>query len=424
MRQRKKKVRMTSEPVSKVSKQGNRAPKTMTTGKGTVVSHTETYGVNVTGSNPFAVFATWALNPGLESYSKGSPLGSWLPQIAQNFDNYEIESLKFKFRTACSTLTTGLAVFGFEPNPEGSVPLTYQEIRNMYSADGSVHSNLVFDISSKVRRKLLVRKGNVVNLPSYDAGKVYFATIGVTDNALVGFVDVEYRIRLTNPQASTTSTVVPIQNQLPCPTQVLQTLFTGTGDINSADNADYLGHAMIATRTSFSLAPLFNVATKTYPAGDITYTGGCKYKWPARTNSNCLQAAVSGRYSFQWSAKIGYEDLKMFATNLFKFDNSLGTWTLATRKVFTDINGTTTADASNVHLTHRGFTGTAVGDPNPGTEVWPIFTFEADCAVGDYITIMMGVLTYNSVSTTTANWRAYDGIGTSSLSIRYLGPLV
>ena len=205
-----------AEPIANVSKQGNRTPKTIATAKGTVVSHTETYGVNVTGSDPFQVFATWALNPGLSSFNKGSPLGQWLPQIAQNFDNYEIEMLKFKFRTACSTLTTGLAVFGFEPNPEGSVPTTYQEMRNMYSSDGSVHANLVFDVSSRVRRKLLIRKGSVVNLPSYDAGKVYFSTIGVTGNALIGFVDVEYRIRLTNPQSSVT-TITPVVNSLPTP---------------------------------------------------------------------------------------------------------------------------------------------------------------------------------------------------------------
>ena len=163
-----------AEAIALVSKSGPRIPKTVSSGNGTIVTHTETYGVNVTGSDPFTVFATWALQPGLKSYSRGSPLGQWLPEIAQNFDNYEIESLRFKFRSACSTLTTGLAVFGFEPNPEGAVPSTYQEMRNMYSVDGSVHANLTFDVSSRVRKKLLIRKGSVVNLPSYDAGKVYF----------------------------------------------------------------------------------------------------------------------------------------------------------------------------------------------------------------------------------------------------------
>lgn len=421
MRQRKKKVRVTSEPIAKVTKQGNRMPRTVTIGKGTVVSHTETYGINVTGSNLFSVFATWAIQPGLSAYSKGAPLGSWLPQIAQNFDNYEIESLKFKFRTACSTLTTGLAVFGYEPNPEGTAPTTYQEIRNMFSVDGSVHSNLTFDVSGKTKKKLLIRKGNVFNLPSYDAGKVYFATIGVTGEALIGFVDVEYKIRLTNPQASATTSALPVVVAMPNPVQDWSLDFSSVGDVNAVTEGDYFTNGHLATSASTGAA-LFAKATGNYPAFDNTYSGGLKFKWPSRTGYSTFNCLVEGRYHFRFAPKIGYEDLKMFAMNVFKV--TVGGTTLATRKVFTDINGQGELQLANQFYTHRGFTGTAVGDPNPGTEVWPMIDYYVDCSVGDRLLFAIGICNYNSVSTTTANYRGYSGIGISSLVATYLGPLV
>nr|WRQ64899.1 structural protein [Sobelivirales sp.] len=418
---RKKKVKTQMEPISRVTKQGNRVPKTVTTAKGTMVSHTETYGVNVTGSDPFSVFATWALQPGLAEYNKGSPLGQWLPQIAQNFDNYEIESLRFKFRTACSTLTTGLAVFGFEPNPEGTAPTTYQEIRNMYSVDGSVHANLVFDVSSRVRRKMLIRKGTVINLPSYDVGKVYFSTIGVTGSALIGFVDVEYRVRLYNPQASTTTSVVPVVNNLPTPQQRWTADMSSMGELNCASESDHFCNQFLSLATNAGAA-LFRSSTEAYAAVTDNYTG-CSYKWPARTGYRTFSCEIPGRYKVVLMPKIGWEDLKMFCFTLYSMRGGTGSaMLLATRKVFSNITGTTVTELTAEHYTHRGFTGTAVGDPNPGTEVWPAIEWHVDCTLGENLLIPCGYLTYNSVSTTDAKIKGYSGIGATTVLFEYLGP--
>ena len=415
---RKRKVKVMAEPIANVSKQGNRTPKTIATAKGTVVSHTETYGVNVTGSDPFQVFATWALNPGLSSFNKGSPLGQWLPQIAQNFDNYEIEMLRFKFRTACSTLTTGLAVFGFEPNPEGSVPTTYQEMRNMYSSDGSVHANLVFDVSSRVRRKLLIRKGSVVNLPSYDAGKVYFSTIGVTGNALIGFVDVEYRIRLTNPQSSVT-TITPVVNSLPTPQQRWSANLSGMPSLNSATESDHFTNQFLSSATAEG-APLFSVVTETYNSVADNYSG-CSYNWPLRTGYRTLNCNVSGRYRLVLYPKIGFEDLKMFCFTVYTMKVGSPAPELATRRVFSSVDGAQLTTFTAEHYNHRGFTGVATGDPNPGTEVWPSIEWFIDVQKDENVILPIGVLTYNSVSTTTANIVGYSGLGKTTLCFEYLG---
>lgn len=92
---------VTSNSISINNKTGARRPKTMTSGNSTILTHTETYGVNITGSSDYETFATFAVQPGISTYSRGLPLGQWLPQIAANFDNYEIISLKFTYRRPC-----------------------------------------------------------------------------------------------------------------------------------------------------------------------------------------------------------------------------------------------------------------------------------------------------------------------------------
>lgn len=423
---RKLKIQPRQESVAIVQKSGPRMPKTITKGNGTVVSHTETYGVNITGSDPFALSATWAIQPGLKTYSRGSPLGVWLPEIAQNFDNYEIESLKFKFRSACSTLTTGLAVFGYEPNPEGVAPATYQELRNMHSVDGSVHANLVFDVTSKVRRRLLIRKGNVVNLPSYDAGRVYFGTIGVGNNALVGFVDVEYRVRLMNPQASITSTAPVLANPLlPLPAQWLSWDASGMVELNVATNSlepwQWFCDGIAAGGGTNQGAQLMAPTSRYYDALSATYASGCKYVIPVGSGKSSLRVVNSGNYRVSFTPRWDWYDLKMYALAPFRSPNSPGAVTPCYTQVFTQLDGVAgTIDVD--HKTHRGFTGTATLDPNPGTDVWPTFTWEVMLYADDDFQVLVGQLLYNDASTD-AKVRGRTNLGRTTLKIEYLGSI-
>lgn len=419
-----RKANTVTAAVAVTSKGRPRAPMTRMVNGGTVVSHTETYGVNITGTSSFGVASTWALQPGLQSYSKGSPLGVWLGQIAANFDNYEIQKLKFKFRSACSTLTTGLAVFSFEPNPEGTLPTSYQEMRNMYSVDGSVHANLEFDISSRLGKRLLVRKGNVVNLPSYDAGKVYFATIGVNNDTLVGFIDVEYRIKLINPQASTTTSSIPPTYSIPAlPTQVIELDYNvpGMAAVNVVTDGEYPNNLMQQYGTT-SGASLVQSAVGGAVNGHTDDFSGCKFSPVTRTTARGFRVLNGGRYRIRLNMKIGYEDLKMFCIGLFRSPINSATETLCTRKVYSTIDASAVQDIPSDIYNHRGFTGTATLDPNPGTEVWPVWQWEVDLLKDDWLRFLYGYLTYNSVSTTTAQLAAYAGLGKSTFTIEYLGP--
>ena len=73
---------------------------------------------------------------------------------------------------------------------------------------------------------------------------------------------------------------------------------------------------------------------------------------------------------------------------------------------------------------HRGFTGTATLDPNPGTDVWPVWEWIVDVPLDNQsLKLLIGVLGYNSVSTTSAKVAAYTSYGTSTISLEYLGPI-
>lgn len=425
MRKRNRRAKVKTESIATVQKGNARVPRATPTKNGTVVTHTETYGTNVTGSNAFEVFSTWALQPGISSYSRGSPLGQWLPQIAVNFDNYEIESLRFKFRTACSTLTTGLVVFGYEPNPDGVAPTTYQELRNMYSVDGSAHANLTFDVSSRVRKKLLIRKGGVISYPNYDAGKVYFATIGVTGDALVGFVDVEYRIRLTNPQSNLTGTdPLPINAVKPFPTQNF-TITGAVGTSNCANDCDGLFNSLLGQSQTVVGANLSTQPIVSYSAQSLSFENGCRFYNGATASRRALRVGTVGRYKMVFSPAIGYEDLKMYAIGLFTCPSGQDAWARAESTVYADIEGNTVAKMPTMIYRHRGFTGVTTGDPNPGTDVWPVYEwdFDAPYAAGTLIAVRVGVLEYNAVSTTTANVVGYTGIGATNIRLEYLGAI-
>lgn len=416
---------VSGETVAVTNRSGPRQPKTTMTNGATVVTHTETFGTNVVGSSAFSLTDTWAIQPGISTYSRGEPMGVWLPQIAQNFDHYEIESLRFKFRTACSTLTPGLGIFAYEPNPEAFAPSTYQEMRNMYSIDSSIHSNFVLDVSSRCKGRRLTRRGNVVNLPTYDMGKVYFGTIGVTDGALCGFIDVEYKIRLINPQSANSLVASATVLSVGAVAKQRYTVDASTfGVVNAASDCMGYTSTILAAATS-SGCPLTTVVTRSVAVATQTVEGANIFVAPGSGSNRVLQFTRAGRYRITFQPRLDWEDLKMFALGIFRVlsDNTHATGAVQT--VYTDLNGATTTALTAPIYAHRGFTGTAVGDPNPGTDMFPVFVWDVDALTDAYqFVLKIGVLSYNSVSTTTANLQGRSGLGLTKIDIDYLGPLI
>lgn len=408
--------------VSINSRTGMRTPSTTMQNGSTVVSHTETYGVNIVGSSDFKVLTTWALQPGLTEYSKGSPLGAWLPQIAGNFDNYEIISLGFNYRAACSTLEPGLAIFAFEPNPEGSTPSSYQEMRNMPSIDGSVHANLNFEISPRVRKQLLTRKGPVVNLPSYDAGKVFFAVNGCTDGAKLGFIDVHYKVRLFNPQ-SQLSTTLPTVIYSPLKPK-WQAVMAGSGNtsLNCSTNCGHLASFVLGTGTISGTQDMVEKYVSTMPAYDYTVNGGCKFTQASANNWGQARVKYAGRYRLVAQFAVDFRDLYLFAAVPISRKTTDGTYSIAKEEVITSVIGTGTTLIDCIPVCHRGFTGTATGDPNPGTDMALCGSWEVILEAGESFSVACGIRTYNSVSSSDATVILRSDLGPSYIAVEFLGP--
>jgi len=400
---------------------GNRVPQTRMDRSGTVVTHSETYGVNVTGTSSFSVFSQWAIQPGISSYSNGSPLGQWLPQIGNNFDNYEIKHLKFVYRASCSTLEPGLVAFGFEPNPVGSTPGSLQELRNMKSVMGTVHNDLSFDVSNFSKGPLLTRKGAVVGYPNYDAGKVFFATNGCTDAAKLGFVEVYYTVRFFNPQSSLSNTIPNIVYSPVAPTQRWTYIPSAAGTVDNHAVNCFFGFAnLLNLAPTDQGAPLFQRVAQSIPNLDNQFFG---YNFKQSSLSlTVLKCLVGGRYRLRVQLNGNFQDLKLFACAPYK-RTVLGTgYELATTMVSDSVLGSTLTEWQVIPVSHRGFTGTAVADPDPATDLGLNGEWDIVLDTGDFITPALGVRTYNSVSTTTATFQYTVGCGTSFVEMTYLGP--
>lgn len=407
--------------ISINTRTGQRTPMTSMQNGSTIVQHTETYGVNVVGSSAFEVFSTWALQPGISSYSKGSPLGAWLPQIAGNFDNYEILSLGFTYRAACSTLEPGLAVFAFEPNPEGSTPLSYQEMRNMTSVDGSVHANLSFEISSRVRKSLLTRKGAVVNLPSYDVGKVFFATIGCSEAAKLGFIDVHYKVRLFNPQSSL-STTLPVITYVPAAPKWQVFLGSyGNTSLNCSTGAAHLS-SFVCGGSVAGADDMVEKYVASMPAFDFTVYNGCKFTQVAATNWGQVRARYAGRYKLKAQFAVDFEDLNLFAAVPISRKSGAIAYAIAQEEVLSSTIGQTTTKIDCLPICHRGFTGVTTGDPNPGTDIGLQGSWDIVLEAGESFAVACGVRTYNGVSSSDATVIMRSDLGPSYLELVFLGP--
>lgn len=406
---------------------GRRVPRTYMSNGSTVVSHVETYGINVTGSSDFSVFGTWALQPALSTYSRGLPLGSWLPQIATNFDNYEILDLKFAYRAACSTLEPGLIAFGYDPNPEGSTPTSYQELRNMLSIDGSVHANATFDIASKARksiqRELLTRKGAVVNLPSYDAGKVFFGTIGCTEGAKLGFIDVHYKIRLSNPQ-SDKSTTIPYTVYTPQrPVYRFVALPSADASCNASASCFQVFETIRTNGTASGATDMFT-AVNSVPGIDVTIQGGCKFTSTAQSTWRGWTAVYPGRYKVKIGVAADFRDLRLFAAIPFvRPANGSSATRIGNYSVLLNTNGADSGKIDNIAHVHRGFTGVTSLDPDPGTDMGLYASWDVDLEAGDTLLPAVGIRTYNNVSLNDSTVIFRGGLGPSYLLVEFLGPI-
>jgi hypothetical protein len=187
-------------PVSKgiVRRTGN--PKQVSLPNGDIlVTHRE-YLTDILGSTPFTV-NQFPVNPGLPGSFP------WLSAIAQRFESYIFEALKFDFETEAPTSTAGSAIISLDYDASDGAPTTKTQAMAFRSAVRSPswsNCQLVGLKEDLMKRKsYFVRRGAIpanTDLKLYDTGNLNLCTIAQGNTNTLGELYVEYTCRLMTPQ--------------------------------------------------------------------------------------------------------------------------------------------------------------------------------------------------------------------------------
>jgi hypothetical protein len=135
----------------------------------------------------------------------------WLARIAQNFEKYEFEFLRFCYRREVSEFATngvtGKVIMSFDSDATDSAPTTKQQMLDTDPhADGMPCESFELEIPKDILQKLndahFVRPGAQpanTDLKTYDIGTLNVACQGTAANTVVGELHAEYALRLRVP---------------------------------------------------------------------------------------------------------------------------------------------------------------------------------------------------------------------------------
>lgn len=159
----------------------------------------EAVGPIVGTTTPFAIVASYAINPGLSS------LFPWMSTLAGAFNLYRFRKLRLVYKNSTSTSNTGVIVIGFNPDPNDAVPTSLAQIEN-YDTRLRITSWLegyvdVPRCDLNRLNKFIVRKSIVPGeLATYDLGSIYIAASGNnSSSATVGELWIEYDLEFFSP---------------------------------------------------------------------------------------------------------------------------------------------------------------------------------------------------------------------------------
>lgn len=306
-----------------------RPAKLNTTAKGTVVSHTEIIKENLTVSSAFTVSDLYAVQPALTAYSHGSPLGAWLAGVAKEYDNYEFETLRVHFKTTCSSLTNGQVIMAYDPNPEGTPPATFQSARNAALCQtGPVRENVTLDLTPQVKgRKLLTRSNAVSSYPAYDAGRFIVATSSGVDNTSVGFLEIEYVVRLSNPQTSPAIETQSVYTLTPKEQRQwnsgISTLYYGNNTANASCSS--MTYYLSSAPSSVMGSALITAVSGVQRTSDLNWTSpssGAQYNLKSGIQLHTFKFKRTGLYRVRVVVPGDWQNLAEFATEIVRFPKS------------------------------------------------------------------------------------------------------
>jgi len=186
-----------------------KAQSALTAGGGIRVKNRELLSGGINGTTSFALFAEYALNPGLAATFP------WLAPQANQYEQYRFHSVKFIYIPIVPTTVAGDIMLMADYNPVDPTPQTEVQMVNHPGAiTAALWEPVVFNCSVKDMHALgprkFVRSGNLAgDLKTFDVGNFYVATNNLASSVAVGKLFVEYDVEFFIPQLTPTLTVAP-----------------------------------------------------------------------------------------------------------------------------------------------------------------------------------------------------------------------
>jgi len=167
-------------PLARTMQYGARQPRYLRADGGLMIEHIEAMSVN---SN-------------VNSYVVDTNLFPWLRNIANNFEEYQIQ-LMFAWNPTCPATTTGQVWMAYDYDPEDS-DTSYLQVQDYFNTADHCISAIWAPAVINPKQSGWLKTGNNGTPRLYSPGKLYLST---TDTAQ-GFLTVKYRIHLRKPQPS------------------------------------------------------------------------------------------------------------------------------------------------------------------------------------------------------------------------------
>lgn len=168
------------------------------------VTHRE-YINEIAGSVAFAV-NTFSVNPGLPG------VFPWLSGIAQRYESYRFNSLKFCFETEAATSATGSLVMAIDYDADDPAPDSKTQAMSYRSSVRSAPWAACCLTSKKEdlsKRASYYVRGGALNANEdqklYDTGNLYVCTQSQAGTTVIGELYVEYQVHLMTPQIGSPS---------------------------------------------------------------------------------------------------------------------------------------------------------------------------------------------------------------------------
>jgi len=163
------------------------------------IQHSE-YITDIAGSVAFAN-SQYSINPGL------SLMFPWLNAIANRYEQFRVNSMRFRFVPSCASTATGTVMFGIDYDPADAAPVSKSDLATYKSYISSspwrpfVNVAVPGDLNTYPHQ--YVRSGTLasnLDIKTYDVGTLNVATIGQAGTTTIGDLFIDYDITLSKPQ--------------------------------------------------------------------------------------------------------------------------------------------------------------------------------------------------------------------------------